>query len=101
MTSYYSRFIPDYATMTKPLRKLTHKGQSWCWTAEHDRAVSQLKEALVTVPVTALVTAMSKDTEISFDASPVDLAAILSQVDPKTDERLEVTYASHSLTATE
>ncbi|PFX11079.1 Retrovirus-related Pol polyprotein from transposon 17.6, partial [Stylophora pistillata] len=46
MTNYSSRFIPDYATKTEPLRKLTHKGQSWCWTEEYDHAVSQLKEAL-------------------------------------------------------
>ena len=27
MTTYCSRFIPDYATKTEPLRKLTHKNQ--------------------------------------------------------------------------
>ena len=100
MTNYCSRFIPDYATKTEPLRKLTHKDQTWCWTAEHDRAVSQLKDALVTAPVTAYFDP-DKDTEISVDASPVGLAAILTQVDPKTDEKHVITYASRSLTATE
>ena len=100
MTNYCSRFIPDYATKTEPLRKLTHKDQPWCWTAEHDRAVSQLKDALVTAPVTAYFDP-DKDTEISVDASPVGLAAILTQVDPKTDEKHVITYASRSLTATE
>ena len=100
MTNYCSRFIPDYATMTELIRKLTLKDQSWCWTAEHDRAVSQLKEALVTAPVTAYFDP-EKATEISVDASPVGIAAILSQVDPKTDDRHVVTYASRSLTATE
>ena len=47
MTNYCSRFIQDYATKTEPLRKLTHKDQPWCWTAEHDRSVSHLKEKLV------------------------------------------------------
>ena len=37
MTNYCLRFIPDYATKTEPLRKLTHKDQPWCWTTEHDR----------------------------------------------------------------
>ena len=100
MTNYCSRFIPDYATKTEPLRKLTHKDQPWCWTAEHDRAVSQLKDALVTTPVTAYFDP-DRDTEISVDASPVGLAAILTQVDPKTDEKHIITYASRSLTATE
>ena len=100
MTNYCSRFIPDYATKTEPLRKLTHKDQPWCWTAEHDRAVSQLKDALVTAPLTAYFDP-DKDTEISVDASPVGLAAILTQVDPKTDVKHVITYASRSLTATE
>ena len=100
MTNYCSRFIPDYATKTEPLRKLTHKDQPWCWTAEHDRAVNQLKEALSSAPVTAYFDP-EKETEISVDASPVGLAAILSQVDQKTEERHVITYASRSLTATE
>ena len=100
MTNYCSRFIPDYATKTEPLRKLTHKDQPWCWTTEHDRAVNQLKEALSSAPVTAYFDP-EKETEISVDASPVGLAAILSQVDQKTEERHVITYASRSLTATE
>ena len=53
MTNYCSRFIPDYATKTEPLRKLTHKDQPRHWTTEHDHAVSQLKEALCSAPVAA------------------------------------------------
>ena len=97
---YCSRFIPGYATKTEPLRKLTHKNQPWCWTAEHDRAVSELKEAPASAPITAYFDP-EKDTEISVDASPVGLAAILAQVDPKTKERQVITYGSRSLTATE
>lgn len=100
LTNYCSRFVPDYVTKTEPLHKLTHKDQRWCWTKEHDRAVSQLKEALVSTPVTAYFDP-EKDTVISVDASPVGLAAILSQVDPETEESHVITYASRSLTATE
>ena len=38
---------------------------------------------------------------ISVDASPVGLAATLSQVDPETEETHVITHASRSLTATE
>ena len=89
MTNYCSRFITDYATKTEPLCKLTHKNQPWCWTAEHDRAVSELKEALASAPVTAYFDP-EKDTEISV--GPVSLAAILTQV---------IICASRSLTTTE
>ena len=100
MTNYCPRFIPGYATKTEPLGKLTHKNQPWCWTAEHDRAASELKDSLASAPVTAYFDP-EKDTEISVDASPVGLAAILVQVDPKTKETQAITYASRSLTATE
>ena len=100
MINYCSRFISDYATKTEPLRKLTHKDQPWEWTSQHDSAVDQLKEALVNAPVTAYFDP-AKDTEISVDASPVGLAAILSQVDGKTGTHHIVTYASRSLSETE
>ena len=95
MTNYCSRFIPDYDTKTEPLRKYTHKDQQWCWREEHDHAASQLKEALVSAPVTVYFDS-EKDREISADASPVGLAAILSQVDPKTGDSPVITYASRS-----
>ena len=82
------------------LRKLTHKDQPWCWTEEHDHAVSQLKEAVVSAAFTAY-SDPEKVTEISVDASPVGVAAILPQVDPKTEESHVITYASRSFTATE
>ena len=100
MTNYCSRFIPDYATKTEPLRRLTHKDQPWEWTPQHDRAVNELKDALVKAPVTAYFDP-ARDTEISVDASPVGLAAILSQTDQATGINHIITYASRSLTETE
>ena len=100
MTNYSSRFIPDYATKTEPLRKLTHKDLAWCWTEELDHAVIQLKEVVVSAPFTAYFDP-NKDTKISVDASPVGAAAILPQVHPKTEESHVITYASRSFTATE
>ena len=74
LNNYCSRFIQ--ATKTEPVRKLTHKDQPWCWRAEHDRSVSHLKEALVSVPVTAYFDP-EKSTEISVDAGTVGLASIV------------------------
>ena len=100
MTNYCSRFIPDYATKTEPLRRLTHKDQPWEWTPQHDRAVNELKDALAKAPVTAYFDP-ARDTEISVDARPVGLAAILSQTDQATGINHIITYASRSLTETE
>ena len=54
----------------------------------------------MSAPVTAYFD-LEKSTEISVDASPVDLAAILSQFDQNTKESHVITYTSRSLTATE
>ena len=96
MTNYCSRFIKDYATTTEPLRKLTYKNQQWEWTARHQHALAQLKTALASAPVTAYFDP-EKETEISVDASPVGLGAILAQVDQTTGGKHVVAYASRSL----
>ena len=100
MTNYCSRLIPDYATKTEPLRRFTHKDQTWEWTPQHDKAVNELNDALVKAPVTAYFDPV-KDTEISIDASPIGLAAILSQTNQATGINHIITYATRSLTEME
>ena len=100
MINYCARFIPDYATKTESLRRLTHKGQAWNWTYEQDDVLVQLKDALASSPVTAYFDP-AKEAEMSVDASLVGLAAILSQANTETGETHVITYASRSLTETE
>ena len=69
MTGYSSRFIPGYATITAPLRELTHKNSTWNWTTKHQTAFDTLKEKLQSAPALAYFD-MSKSTEIIVDASP-------------------------------
>ena len=92
MFNYYARFVPGYASKAEPLRKLTHKNEQWIWTEEHDCAMEDLKLALATASVTAYFDP-KKESEISVDASPFGLGAILTQVDV-TGERHVKTYAS-------
>ena len=54
----------------------------------------------MSAPVTAYFEP-EKSTEIPVVASPVGLAAILTQVDQNTEEKHVITYASRSLRATE
>ena len=100
LANYSSHFIPGYATLTAPLRELTRKDNPWKWTERHDCALAQLKEALASAPVTSYFDP-HKETEISVDASPVGLGAILAQVDPKSSGRHVIAYASRSLRETE
>ncbi|KAK3742186.1 hypothetical protein QZH41_012077 [Actinostola sp. cb2023] len=99
MTGYSSRFIPDYATITAPLRELTHKNSSWNWTTTHQEAFETLKEKLQSAPALAYFD-ISKSTEIAVDASPVGLGAILTQKDENGHSHV-IAYGSRSLTKNE
>lgn len=47
MTGYISKFIPRYALLTAPLRKLTHyKDAKFKWRAEENEAFEKLKASV-------------------------------------------------------
>ena len=43
MASYSACFISDFATISVPLRELTHKGVKWEWNDVHEDAFHKLK----------------------------------------------------------
>ena len=43
MAQYSSRFIPDFATITEPLRRLTKKDEQWCWNDTEETAFQNIK----------------------------------------------------------
>ena len=51
MSDYCSNFIPDYATITEPLRRLTQKHAKFQWLPEHQAMYEKIKSALLTTPV--------------------------------------------------
>ena len=76
MTGYSSRFIPDYATLTKPLRDLTRSDTPWVWTREHENAMTEINIRLMKKPVVAYFDC-HKCTELVVDGLPVILPGIL------------------------
>ena len=72
MANYSSQFIPNFATITEPLRQLTHKGN--IWTREQDHAYNTLRKVLINSPVMSYFD-VNKATEVTVDASPVGLSA--------------------------
>jgi hypothetical protein len=94
MTQYVARFIPNYASRTEPLRKLTTKDATWRWTRKEQESFENIKEALTSTQVMAYFDP-NKPTEVHVDASPVGLGAILTQ-----NNRV-ISYASRALTDTE
>ena len=90
MAQYVSRYIPNYATITAPLRLLTKKDKSWQWADVQQRAFDKLKDSLIKNHVMSYFNPRLKS-EVIVDASPVGLGGLLVQ-DGKV-----ISYASRAL----
>jgi hypothetical protein len=100
MATYCAKFIPSFSDVSYPLRELTKKDAKFQWLQRHQRSFDKIKEMLTSDAKMAYFDP-SKDTELTTDASPVGLSAILSQKTPGTEERKIVAYVSRSLTDVE
>ena len=101
MANYCAKFIPDFATVTKPLRDLTRKDTDWQWGSDQQKAFDEVKNRL-SEKATAAYFDPTKETELTVDASPVGLGAVLAQQEPGQPEtRVVIAYASRSLTDVE
>ena len=94
LASYVSRFIPNYATVTSPLRILTHQDAEWKWDSEEIASFMKLKSILCNSSMMAYFDPR-KATDIIVDASPVGLGAMLCQ-DGKV-----ISYGSRTLSDVE
>ena len=96
MTNYLSRFIPQYSTLTEPLRILTRQDVKWYWGQEQQTAFDKLRQELSSDTVMAYFDPKEQTETVLFvDASPVGLGSVLIQ-----NDRV-VTYASRALTDVE
>ena len=94
-----SKFAPNLADVTKPLRDLLVKGNQWVWEEPQQKAFNQIKQMLTTSPVLALFDP-SLETIVSEDASSYGLGAVLLQRQPEGQLK-PVAYISRSMTPTE
>ncbi|KAI8503764.1 hypothetical protein Bbelb_187350 [Branchiostoma belcheri] len=46
MTNFLSRFVPEYASIVKPLRDLTRRSTPWAWGKKQNEAFDAVKKAL-------------------------------------------------------
>ena len=99
MVNQLSKFSPNLADLTQPLRELPIKNNEWVWGEPQRQAFQQVKDALVSSPVLALFDP-NHETVVSADASSYGLGAVLLQRQP-SGELKPVAYISRSMSPTE
>lgn len=99
LSSYYRKFIQNYAAIAEPLYKLLRKNSpGFVWSTECQNAFKMLQERLITPPILAYPK-FDIPFIVSTDASTTAIGAILSQVSNGT-ERV-VAYWSRQLQKSE
>ena len=98
LTNYCSRYIPNYSTITQPLRELTKSNATFKWNEAEETAFQKLK-TISSAPVLAHYN-LNAPTKLVVDASPWVVGAILLQQQLDTNYR-PVAHGSRSLTNTE
>ena len=96
LTQYLSRFIKDFASISAPIRHLTHQNAEWVRGPKQQQAFVCLKERMATPEVMKYFNPSFR-TELIVDASPVGLGAFLTQVTAHGGTNI-IAYASRSLT---
>lgn len=78
LADYYSRFIKNFAKISKPLFRLLQKDAQFIWTPEPHAAFEAPKECLSNAPLVAFPD-FFREFLVSTDASNIAIARILSQ----------------------
>ncbi|XP_037083880.1 uncharacterized protein K02A2.6-like [Pollicipes pollicipes] len=98
-TGWFSRFVPAYATVVRPMADLLKKGTTFQWTQEQQLAFSKVKQLISTSPVMRPFDP-HLPTVVTSDASDRGAGAVLTQTQYSGEER-PFAYWSRSFTEAE
>ena len=99
LASYYRRFVRNFASIAKPLYRLTEKTATFEWTLECQEAFAELRHKLCTAPVLAFPD-FTKAFILDTDASNTGIGGVLSQLDDQGQEHV-IAFASRTLSKAE
>ena len=95
LTSYYRKFVKDYAKMAKPLYKLTRPNVPWCSTETCENALSFLKGKITRAPILAYPKVNGSEFILDTDASPFVIGGVISHIQER-QERV-IVYANRTV----
>ena len=98
MVNQMTKFSPNIAQISKPLRELLSSKNAWSWEATQENSFSKLKAEISSPRVLALYDPSVK-TKISAEASAYGLGAVLLQ--KQQDQWRPIAFSSRSLSETE
>ncbi|XP_051784491.1 uncharacterized protein K02A2.6-like [Erpetoichthys calabaricus] len=78
LTAWYSKFIPNYATVVEPLRELLRNSGGFSWTNMAQESYDCIKNLIATSPVLAIFDP-SLPAIVTTDASDYGIGAVLTQ----------------------
>ena len=99
LASYYRKFIPSFATICKPLHKLTEKNANFVWTDHCQNAFDTIKKLLTTAPILAYPLLEGQPFLLDCDASNGGVGAVLSQL--QNGQEKVISYFSKCLSRSE
>ena len=100
LINYCSKFIKDAATLLAPFHDLLKRNAKFNWTPQHSEGLKLIKSALTSDAMGYFDETW--DTELTTDASPTGLGAVMAQKDPNDCKaRKIILYTSRSLTPVE
>ena len=80
LASYYRKFIPNFATICKPLHILTELNSKFIWNDKTQTSFDTIKQLLTTAPILSYPLLQDQPFLLDCDASNVGVGAVLSQV---------------------
>ena len=95
LATFCSRFVPDFSTMTGPLRELLKKNAHFKWSKPQEKAFNDLKNTL-TENLSLIFFDLKKSCTVISDASDHGLGAVLLQEENSILK--PIAFASRSLT---
>ena len=98
MVNQMTKFSPNIAQISKPLRELLSTKNAWTWEAIQEAAFIKLKQEISSPRVLALYDPSAR-TKISADASAYGLGAVLLQ--KHHEQWRPIAFSSRSLSETE